>query len=520
MKLFSAIKNKRILFIVPIVALALIVFSSFFKNTGFGFFVITDYMNKSSQSIKSGNELLEGDNINVIYKSKYKNFGTFSIRFTNNNRDSNDVIRFKLYSSSSDIPIFSGDYQTNQFLPDEYFTFGFPIITNSNNKTYRINIESLNGETGSGIFLSFQKPIFAARHHFDRSNVLNNPPGRWYFIFNKLRSSLGSLQGLSFTEFFIPIFLYLILLIEKNDYSISTFIFVSYFAFALIENISLSPTINWSIIIFWVLNSLKNKLGSKVSALFLVTLTLVSCFEYIVGDTSRAILATNLSLVSLLISAIVLIIENILADQKFSDHKHFINNILFNKSSTKIENRLTLYLISSLVIIYVTNKISANIFVFKKFYLSTYLFHFIVNLLLPSLILTAIYLLIIKKIVERNKKIYIYIFITIVSYFSLSNSLIALATNFQYKTKIIHVGPSVTSEAWTDVIITGLNFENTPFIGKVEIDGVRQQTLDKYWTDNRIIFRTNPTTTKSGNLCVTNQKGIKSNCVEFIYNFK
>lgn len=89
------------------------------------------------------------------------------------------------------------------------------------------------------------------------------------------------------------------------------------------------------------------------------------------------------------------------------------------------------------------------------------------------------------------------------------------STPYRDDLKIWSVGPSETAEPWVDVTITGRNFGEMPFIGKVYIDGVEQRIMK--WNKKEIIFRTNPLTTRSGRLAVRGYSKAVSNAVTFTY---
>jgi hypothetical protein len=98
-----------------------------------------------------------------------------------------------------------------------------------------------------------------------------------------------------------------------------------------------------------------------------------------------------------------------------------------------------------------------------------------------------------------------------------TNRITDITTPFKNEVFIKRVTPSSTAEAWVDVNIIGINFKENPFIGVVKVAGVRHRVIK--WTDKIIIFRTDPTTTKSGPVKVFSFNGKSSNQVNFEYFF-
>lgn len=82
--------------------------------------------------------------------------------------------------------------------------------------------------------------------------------------------------------------------------------------------------------------------------------------------------------------------------------------------------------------------------------------------------------------------------------------------------EILSVKPNEVTEAWTDVTITGRNFKDVYFPDSVFVHGVGNKIIK--WSNNEIIFRTNPAKTVSGKLYVKDIDGKTSNQVDFYYS--
>ena len=90
------------------------------------------------------------------------------------------------------------------------------------------------------------------------------------------------------------------------------------------------------------------------------------------------------------------------------------------------------------------------------------------------------------------------------------------STPYRDNVKIWGIRPNSSLEAWVDVSISGRNFGETPFHGKVLIDGIEQRIIS--WNNKNVVFRTDPTITKSGFLTLKNYHNKVSNSEKFIYH--
>ena len=62
-------------------------------------------------------EFLKGDTFVGTFRSKYTNLGIISLRFYNENRDSEDTLVFRLREKDASDWIYTAKYETNQFQP-------------------------------------------------------------------------------------------------------------------------------------------------------------------------------------------------------------------------------------------------------------------------------------------------------------------------------------------------------------------------------------------------------------------
>lgn len=133
----------------------------------------------------AGRPLYASDVIKIKINSRYDNLGSISVRFFNNDRINTDSVRFRIKKSGSETWLYTAVHKVDQFIPHEFFPFGFPPIENSAGNTYDVEIESLSGSEGNAITLSHYDPTVFVRHLFTDSEI-KSPHLFIPIIFNKI----------------------------------------------------------------------------------------------------------------------------------------------------------------------------------------------------------------------------------------------------------------------------------------------------------------------------------------------
>ncbi len=159
----------------------------------------------------SGKKLLKGDKRIITISSSANLLGTVSVRFDTFGKINSDVVRFRIKEEGQQQWYYQNDYKVNQFPTNGLFPFGFPVIENSDNKTYVIEIESLLGNGKNSIALSNIEPVFVLEHKYTKDLLLHNKSVLAYFIYKKiLNTGLQIDFLLNALVFFIPFIVYLL----------------------------------------------------------------------------------------------------------------------------------------------------------------------------------------------------------------------------------------------------------------------------------------------------------------------
>lgn len=491
---------------------------------GHGLFYLLTVGKEDNLSDNHRSEMLKGDHVVGKFSTPYANLGTVSVRFTNLNRDSRDTLVFRLKENGASSWFYEAKYNTDQFRPGMLFPFGFPIIKDSANKTYIFELESLKGATGSGIFIDRYEPSFTAVSFFDRRELWQHPSLLNSFLIQKVQNVFGTKADLyQVIIFYSPLIFYLLytfsaglpyqflsitvlvgivfdlfFLGKSNDYylaSVATLWLFTAIRFDFESSIS-----SWGALIFMLLTPLLHLFGQPAFA----AKTAIWSFLFFVVSFLQQIRATRQPSVGHLTA--LSFIKNW---NYFSLTNHFLHKAY----------RVVLILIMGIILLNIYHKIIYGLSLFHEFFpeMPTNQLEFYFLASICTLFISSICFLIAFKRQFKNHPLLLAIYFYIV--FQATSFITADMTVFQHRPKIFSITPNTTSEAWTDIILTGRNFQDLPFVGKIYLSGVEQGEYLISWSDNRIVFRTSPTLTQSGQVCVHTLSKGQSNCLPFYYNF-
>lgn len=156
-------------------------------------------------------ELLAQKKVDFTFQSKANYLGIIAIPFNAHNKSINGKLVFRIKESNARQWYAQNTYDTSQFQTDIPFPFGFPTITDSKNKLYTFEIESLTGKSGNALSLNYRNPTFFAEYTFSKS-ALKHPSELFDFAGSKFYEAITHLTP---TRLFvlliaivIPFFLY------------------------------------------------------------------------------------------------------------------------------------------------------------------------------------------------------------------------------------------------------------------------------------------------------------------------
>jgi len=194
-----------------------------------------------------------------------------------------------------------------------------------------------------------------------------------------------------------------------------------------------------------------------------------------------------------------------------------IRNRYIHTSLQRIIKHILFFVAITLLVKVVDKVIDARV-PFSDFFPDEYPMNFIISVLTPVSLIVTIFSSIYYRYIFRNDKTKLYLLVLTLLLSAITSSVIRKQTDFYSSAHIVNISPDSTSEPWVDVVVTGFNFEDLPFIGKVEINGVEQRII--FWSNNKVVFRTNPGSTKSGIIIISTHRGSITNLRNFEYDLK
>jgi len=525
-------------------------------------------------------ELLAGDRVTGRFYSSYSNLGVVSVRFYNQDRDSKDILIFKIKETETDDWYYQARYDTDQFLPHELFPFEFPSIINSSHKYYTFELESTKGKLGSGIFLDNKTPSFTVSSVFTKKDFMSNNQVLRYFLINKYLEITSDRNNLlTIISFFLPLFFYIVfLLVTGISYQI---LFGIVLLTSLIDVFYLNATYDYillSTVFLWCLTVYRFRIDSKVSVfLSLCYLSFVPVFliskENLIAEKfsnwaymllcvaviEQVLILKKKSTNSLSLHSFIFNFRKLEISSNFwikelpnasqniiNNFRHAFNQLKFDslvQNYPKSKNFISILFITipiftkrlfvlclKILLIFSTICLAAYFLIippfaaiyhvlpkFMAFFPGNYLSRYILTLVVPELFILLALIVLLNIIIKKR---WIVAVLALILFNFISRPYMSKMINFESISRIINVSPSSTSEAWTDVVVTGKNFRNLPFTGKILINKVEQGAYLISWSDERIVFRTSPALTKSGDVQVIPLDRSPSNKVPFTYTYK
>jgi hypothetical protein len=127
------------------------------------------------------NHILANEKVVGNFKSTENNLGIVLVRFSRFGKVSDRII-FRIKEKGKDNWYYENTYNADQFQDNQYFTFGFPSIADSKNKSYIFELESVSGKYNNGIGVSLDKPQSALVYKYTRSDLASHDAMRSFAI--------------------------------------------------------------------------------------------------------------------------------------------------------------------------------------------------------------------------------------------------------------------------------------------------------------------------------------------------
>lgn len=284
----------------------------FGSNTNFS--ILTYPHHISDFTLNQTTELLKGEKISGSFTADENNLGIIAVRFNTFNRINKDRVTFRIKKTGTKDWYYTQTYKVDQFQPNAFFTFGFPVISDSKGKQFLFEIQSTKGKHKDAVALSTTEPVFLAEYQFPKSELLQNKKEAVFFLFKRVTNVFREEAFFSSSlEFFLPLLFYLFWILQLKRYRIVKIALLMVFIFLLIYLIfsasDFSPGLLLGLVGFWILivgvYTIDSSVSFSMSMLFLV----LSPFLLIMAQGKLAERIAQLAYIFLLIGGLELLWE-------------------------------------------------------------------------------------------------------------------------------------------------------------------------------------------------------------------
>jgi len=208
---------------------------------------LSQYLSNSSILNTKKLDLTKGVVAKGSFIAKENYLGIINVRF-DSKKNNNDQIIFRIKEKGSSRWYYEQSYHAVQFVKLPLFPIGFPIIKDSQGKTYDIEIYTKKGKINS-VSLDPTYPGIVLKYFIPKAELLRNPIVLFNFILNKIYFNLKQdgivILLLSITMFVLASLIALVIKnpISNNIFSIGTIFLISIIDISFNSSILLSTVI-------------------------------------------------------------------------------------------------------------------------------------------------------------------------------------------------------------------------------------------------------------------------------------
>ena len=208
---------------------------------------LSQYLSNSSILNTKKLDLTKGVVAKGSFIAKENYLGIINVRF-DSKKNNDDQIIFRIKEKGSSRWYYEQSYHAVQFVKLPLFPIGFPIIKDSQGKTYNIEIYTKKGKINS-VSLDPTYPGIVLKYFIPKAELLRNPIVLFNFILNKIYFNLKQdgivILLLSITMFVLASLIALVIKnpISNNIFSIGTIFLISIIDISFNSSILLSTVI-------------------------------------------------------------------------------------------------------------------------------------------------------------------------------------------------------------------------------------------------------------------------------------
>ena len=470
-------------------------------------------------------EVIDFDNKSFIsgeFKANSQNLNKISLHLYVPNEFKRGEVFFRLKKNGQEHWKHESIQPIETQIKNEKTTFVFPPIRDSKENIYRFELQYVGTKVGGRIIVKNGDYAFISSYDifYDRQITL----GLIYELFVRKLPEIILIPGILQYIFlaFFPFFVSLLSFARRwpGFLAILTGIFVVEELTSTHLDIDITTT---TVIFTWVLLLIEGNLSYEVPALFslipLSFLMILDRFEAVtkIGE------AASWTYVFLFITIFSFVYSTIATkSRKISSIQLFHHLLSEYEQLTVILKKIPPIIYKIIAVILSIKLLWSSILLFSdcvKWYLDFFPNdQYRVFFAKTGWMLAVIYFVLVSIYIRsvRNSKHKLLITLAILLLiWKVQKFVIDGTTSFKDSVVIMDIKPNNINEPWVDVTIEGRNFNELPFSGVVYVDGEKQRIIR--WSDREIMFRTDPSSTKTGRLYVGREDSKSSNFLDFIY---
>jgi len=272
--------------VVPVLLLLFWFFASLSFNNKISFSVLLYKHSNSAITQLPKNTLLKGDKIKGEFRAKDDYLGLVMLRFAEyakHDFSGEDLLVFRLKQKGDKGWYYSNTYRSGLLNNNLSLLFGFPIITDSKNKTYEFELESLSGNKTNGVEINRNSTALFSGYQYPKSEIIKNRRSTLKFIFKKIITSFTNSDFLlSSILYLFPLLVYLaIYMFSSSGKGLNNFrhVITTLISVLILVDIFRIKEIYLGVIVLlilgWIFTAVINKNGSRFSFIFAISLILL-----------------------------------------------------------------------------------------------------------------------------------------------------------------------------------------------------------------------------------------------------
>lgn len=165
--------------------------------------------------------LTKGEKIKGSFVAKENNLGIVAIRFQQFLRipyKDEDTLIFRIKEKGEKSWYYENTYKSGLTFDVPFLPFGFPIISDSKDKTYIFEVESLYGNEKNGVIVSARAPNLISKYSVTKELIISDRKELLSFLIKKLYTSATTIDILfSSIINLLPLALYFVYLSPYRD---------------------------------------------------------------------------------------------------------------------------------------------------------------------------------------------------------------------------------------------------------------------------------------------------------------